>query len=514
MIVDISLDRRYDNPQLIFESLNSTGLELSQADLVRNYVLMGLEPAEMESLYRDYWFPMEQRFGHTEYTDRFNRFMRDYLTVRTGRIPNIDDVYSAFKAYARSAETGGIRDIVAEIARFARYYVDMALLREPDPALREAFEDIAVLKVDVAYPFFLEMYELYASQLLSREDLLAMARLVESYVFRRGICGIPTNSLNKTFANLSKELDPDHRLDSLKAALQRMESYRRFPSDQEFLQQLAIKDVYNFRSRNYLLRKLENAQHKDRVIVENYTIEHILPQNEHLSPAWRQELGPDWQEIQSRCLHRLGNLTLTLYNPELSDRPFIEKRDMEGGFRKTPLALNDGLRELHHWNEQSILERTESLARLASKLWPAPNLTSDTLSKYSMKATSAPEGTHALTDFPELKGPLLELFEELRTQILNLDSSVTERIDMGYITYATAEDFIDVAPSANGLLILHLHVPFGDLYDPTGIAEETLPGSPFGGGEPLTQLRATNELEDVMFLVLQAFDKQREDSGA
>jgi uncharacterized protein with ParB-like and HNH nuclease domain/predicted transport protein len=508
VIVDISLDRTHDNPQLIFESLNSTGLELSQADLIRNYVLMSQPPGDMEALYKDYWFPMEQRFGQAEYTATFDRFMRDYLTVKARRIPNIREVYKDFKTYAQSAHAGSIPTIVADIARFSRYFVNMALAKEPDSELREAFDDINTLKVDVAYPFLLEMYEQYAAERFSRADLLQVVRLVESYVFRRVISGIPTNSLNKTFLTLAQGLDPANFVESLGVTFRAMDSYRRFPTDEEFEREFVIKDVYNLRTRNYLLRKLENYEHKDRVVIEGYTIEHIMPQNQNLSAAWRQELGPDWQTIQSRYLHTIGNLTLTKYNPEMSDRPFLEKRDMPGGLRKTPLDLNDCLGELDHWSESTIRERAARLAARALQVWPAPKVSAEAWASYAVKAqTAAP--TYTLADHPYLTGPMLDLFQQFRTHVLNLDSSVREEILKLYIAYKTTTNFVDVVPQATRLR-LSLNMRFDEVYDPTGICRDVTNLGRWGNGDVEVGLTSTDQLDDVMFLVLQAFDKQRE----
>lgn len=250
------MDRERDNPQLIFESLNSTGLELTQADLIRNFVLMGLEKQEQDNLYNDYWALMEKSFGYAKYSALFDRFMRDYLTIKTGKIPNIKDVYPAFKLYAQNK---GIRELVADIYEYSKYFVNIALEKEQDNEIKAVFSDINTLKVDVSYPFLLQVYEDYKQEKITKEEFIQILRYVESYVFRRAICGIPTNSLNKTFANLYKEIKPKNYLESFKAALLLKDSYRRFPRDEEFKEQLIIKDVYNFRSRNYLLRKLEKS---------------------------------------------------------------------------------------------------------------------------------------------------------------------------------------------------------------------------------------------------------------
>lgn len=382
MMVDIKLKRDQDNPQLIFESMNSTGKELSQADLIRNFILMGLEPNLQTRLYEEYWRPMELDFGQEAYGIQFDSFMRHYLTVRTGDIPREREVYEAFKDYSRTTPvlSAGIEALVKEIRAFARYFCALALGTEHDATLSLAFHDLRELKVDVAYPFLLELYHDYASGTFSAADLAAAVRLVEAYVFRRAISAIPTNSMNKTFATFSKVLKKDRYLESIQAHFLMLPSYRRFPSDDEFRRDLHTRDLYNFRSRSYWLRRLENHGRKERVPVDEYTIEHILPQNPDLPTAWRQALGAEWQRVQQQWLHTLGNLTLTGYNAEYSDRPFAEKRDMTGGFKQSPLKLNAGLGQLDAWNEAAIQDRAGRLADQALAVWTTPKLDAATLS--------------------------------------------------------------------------------------------------------------------------------------
>ena len=285
LVIDTSLTRGDDNPQLIFESMNSTGKELSQADLVRNFVLMGLEPKLQTRLYRDYWRPMELDFGQQAYGEQFDAFMRHFLILKTGSIPRQDEVYEAFKAYARSSDVAesGTEALIAEIRRFAGYYCAMALGKEKRPGLRQAFHDLRELRVEVAYPFLLELYNDCAEGLLSDEEFLEIVRLVEAYVFRRAICAIPTNSLNKTFATFGKSLKKDRYLESVVAHLLLLPSYRRFPKDEEFRREFETRDLYKSRVRTYWLRRLENAERKEQVSIDEYTIEHIMPQNENLS---------------------------------------------------------------------------------------------------------------------------------------------------------------------------------------------------------------------------------------
>lgn len=215
VVVDIALDREQDDPQLIFESMNSTGKELSQADLIRNFILMGLEPKQQTELYEKYWHPMESQFGQEAYGTHFDLFIRHYLTVISGQIPNINAVYETFKAHARKMRNEAsynetyVESIVKTLRDYSRYFCAISLGNETDKELRRAFHDLCELKVDVANPFIMELYHDYASGLLSKEDFIQIIQMVESYVFRRAVCEIPSNSMNKTFATFSKSLKKD-----------------------------------------------------------------------------------------------------------------------------------------------------------------------------------------------------------------------------------------------------------------------------------------------------------------
>lgn len=510
IVVDISLDRNYDNPQLIFESLNSTGLELSQADLIRNYVLMGLEPNRQEALYTNYWYPMEQSFGQTDYGRLFDRFMRDYLTIKTGRIPNIRQVYEAFKSYQANPKSGAIEDLVADVYRYSRHFVRMARETDPDPDLRDHFANINVLRVEVAYPLFLEVYEDYAQKRLTREEFVQILRLVESYVFRRAVCGIPTNSLNKTFATLGREIDKSNYLESFKAALVLMTSYRRFPRDDEFIREIVVKDLYNFRSRNYWLRRLENHDRKEHVHIPDYTIEHIMPQNEDLSPEWRAELGDNWKQVHARYLHTLGNLTLTGYNPELSDRPFKEKRDIKGGFADSPIRLNRDLAKLNNWNEAAIQARAAKLADLAARVWIHPDLDTATLSKYR-SISPGRQKAYSLDDHTYLVGEMRDLFELFRRRVLDLDPGVTQEVLKYYIAFKTTTNFVDVVPQKSRLR-LSLNMAFDEIDDPKGLCRDITDVGRWGNGDVEVGLSSPDQLDDIMYLVCQSF-KLHTDNG-
>lgn len=393
MVVEVALQRGQDNPQLIFESMNSTGLALSQADLIRNFVLMGLEKNEQTRLYKNYWRPMEERFGQEAYKWAFDGFMRHYLTLKTRRIPKVDQVYREFKSYLTSQDHS-IETVLADLLAHTDYYSAMALNQEKDTALAAAFNDLLrELTVDVAYPLLLELYHDYKQGFFSKTDFLAALGLITTYVFRRVICGVPTNSLNKMFASFGQALDKSNYLSSIRARFVVLTRSLRFPDNAEFSNGLKHNPLYRSRALNFLLRHLENDGRKEQVSIANYTFEHILPQNKNLNETWRKDLGEKWQEIQATWLHSLGNLTLTGYNSEYSDRAFLEKRDMEFGFAKSPLQLNDALRTAESWNEKAIQDRAELLAQKALRIWPFPKLSLETIASLNTSIKSEiPEG--------------------------------------------------------------------------------------------------------------------------
>lgn len=507
-VVDVALEREKDNPQLIFESLNSTGLDLSQADLIRNYVLMGQELSLQTELYEKYWYPMESSYAN-DYATTFDWFMRDYLSVKTTQIPRIDKVYEGFKNYVEAGKTlSSITEVVKDIYKFSEYYVNMVLMKEPDKDLNNAFKSIAKLKVDVSYPFILSVYDDYATKRISKEEFLSVTNYVENYVFRRAICGIPTNSLNKTFATLYKSFSKVSYVEGLEAAFQLMDGYKRFPADAEFENEITIKDLYNFRSRNYLLSKLENFNRKEFVNVDEYTIEHILPQNPDLSKAWQSMLGENWKQVQETYLHTLGNLTLTGYNSELSDRPFSEKKTIEGGFNQSPIKLNAYLQKVSEWNEEHIKIRASQLASLASKIWKSPSLSPTLIDKYRQKEERE-ANAYSINTYEHLKGDMFGLYQVLRKRILNIDASVKEEFKKLYIAFKSSTNFVDIVPQKTRLL-LSLNIAFNEIKDPKGWCKDVSELGRWGNGDVEVGVSALGELDYVIELIQQAFDAQLE----
>jgi predicted transport protein len=451
---------------------------------------------------------MEQSYGN-EYKSSFDWFMRDYLAVKTGSIPVIARVYDGFKNFIQSKHAPvTITEVVKDIHRYSSYYVNMVLHKEPDTALQSGFKNISRLKVDVSYPFFLAVYADYVAGRVSKSAFIEIIGLVENYVFRRAICGIPTNSMNKTFATLYRHIDKTNYIEGVKAAFQLLDTYKCFPTDADFEREIVIKDVYNFRNRNYLLAKLENYKRKEPVNLDDYTIEHVMPQNPDLSKEWQEMLGPNWKEVQNQYLHTLGNLTLTGYNSELSDKPFKQKKSIDGGFNDSPIRLNDFMRKVDVWNEDIIKSRAKELAEKAKQIWAAPNLPQSVLDKYKPAEKEA-AATYTLEQYDHIKGDMLDLYQALKKRIMNIDSSVVEEYKKLYIAFKSNTNFVDIIPQ-KARLRLSLNIPYPEIIDPLGLCRDVTDLGRWGNGDVEVGVSNISELDQVMDLIQQAFDKQFE----
>ncbi|WP_115151336.1 DUF262 domain-containing protein [Megamonas hypermegale] len=377
-LVSISLDKDSDNPQMIFESMNSTGKDLSQTDLLRNYLLMDLTLEKQTRLYKTYWKPMEELFGEDIYkndVNKFDYFIRDFLTLKsdTGYICKINNVYENFKRYYLDNNCEKFA-VLKDLFTYAKYYACIDLLQENDDELKLYWQEFKKLDSHVVYPFLLKLYDDYSRQILIKEDFKKILQVVISYLWRRAICEIPTNSLSKTFATLYQAVDKEDYVNSIIKAFVFKSSYKRFPSDYEVREKLQTKDIYHFRLRKYLLEALENYYHKEPIDLNtaNYTIEHIMPQNIEHNLSWQQMLGEDWQEVHSLYLHTLGNLTITGYNAEMSNKSFWEKVNGESGFKHSHLKLNESIAQCDVWNKKAIQRRTNILTDIILKIWKYP----------------------------------------------------------------------------------------------------------------------------------------------
>lgn len=510
IIIYIALEQGIDNPQLIFESLNSTGLELNQSDLIRNYILMGLEAEEQEDLYLKYWHEMELIFENSE-NESFDNFLRDYLTIHLDRIPTFRNVYLEFKKYSKRFEN--IEKLVKDIYTYSQYFLKIAMDKEEDEDLNKAFKSLNSLGYDVTRPFTLQLYRDYFESKIANKNVdsknnklakdkeinsknkeltkeefidsknkelikvefIEILNLTESYLLRRLICGIPTVSLNKTFASIYNELAKENYLESYKINLLLKDSYKRMPKNTEFRNNCITKDFYNLKGKNikYIFSKLENFQSKEISNIDNYTIEHIMPQNPNLSKEWKEELGHDWKAIQKNYLHTIGNLTLTGYNSEMSDKSFKEKRDMKSGFKDSAIRLNKGLRDLDNWNEIAIQKRTDELISKAIEIWPYPDLDEKIIEEIEEKNSKKSKKTKekGLTKTQELQ---LEYWAKLNEYIKNnskiLKSKTPQPCHWCDLSLGSSEAYISLTVNSQknfiacGIFIKHNNELFKHLY--------------------------------------------------
>lgn len=378
-IISITLDPG-DNAQLIFESLNSTGLALTEGDKIRNYVLMGLPAQDQTNYYEKYWVKIEKSTDND-----VSGFIRDYLSIKQQVTPTVNTVYRAFKNYAESLSVT-VDSLLSDLLRYARYFEKLLTCKSGlnEPKLNDCLYRLKRLEIVVTRPFLMEVLRLYQDEKLTKEDVLKVFLITENYLFRRNICEVPTSALSKIFLNLNKEiLRFEHNADNyvskfIFALLSKKESGR-FPDDEEFSKALSEKQVYLMRGKYkaYLFERFENfgtVETKDvytHLDHNEYTIEHIMPQ--HLTPAWNESLGQHAAEIHATWVHRLANLTLTGYNPNLSNNTFIEKRDAkEGGYKASGLKMNQKISQKNHWGLEELEERSQEMVQLAMEIWAYP----------------------------------------------------------------------------------------------------------------------------------------------
>ncbi|WP_261254023.1 DUF4268 domain-containing protein [Bifidobacterium polysaccharolyticum] len=414
-VVSISLTQGQDNPQVIFESMNSTGKDLSTADLVRNYVLMGQSIEAQEGLYQHHWRKIEEALGVDRYDDVFDDFLYDWLAVINAPRPVVaKKVYRFFKEYVTEngyGEGDQIIELIDQMCKFAGYYSLITANSEGDSEVNQLLNRIEALNITVTNPLLMALLDDYqeGDSFLSRDDLLHMLKLVESYLFRRIVCRISSTGLNKFFLSVIASLrrirddgSSDYRQAFEAALLGNGEtSHRMMPDDRQFKEALLSRDFYPFTRCYYMLATLENRHHpKDPIDFSsgNYTIEHILPQNALARKEWRQMLGPDCEKIFPDHINKLGNLTLTAYNSELSDASFEEKKHrIIGGYENEYLTISSELHEAKTWDAQSIDARTDRLVKEALEVWPKPKIDPATIDKYkSDRQESIPAKTVTL----------------------------------------------------------------------------------------------------------------------
>lgn len=393
VFVEISLDRRNDEPQKIFESLNSTGLELSQADLIRNYILMGLDNKTQKNIYETYWEKIEHLAKDNESNEsRVSDFIRDYLTNENKKIPTKKKVYQEFKAKYPVTDTNLLKEELERVKLFAKYYNKLINPEnEEDEDVREQINYIKKLGSNVTYPFLLRVYDDFEKSIIDKETFISVLETVQSFVWRRFIISLPSNSLNKIFMRLYEDINLGNYLKSMQISLLKKKGTQRFPRNTEVKNALKEKDIYSSKSRNrlYLLERLENYRNRETVEISdnnNITVEHIFPQNP--DPKWKDMLDKDeYNEIEEKYINTLANLTLSGNNGSLGNRYFTEKRDMdknskEQGYSFSRLWLNKYLSTINEWNIEKLNKRFNRLIERFFTIWKFPDIDYDMDAKF------------------------------------------------------------------------------------------------------------------------------------
>lgn len=448
-IINITLNHE-DDPQLIFESLNSTGLALSEGDKIRNYILMGLSLQEQDAYYTKYWNEIEK---NTDYD--VSAFVRDYLSVKQQTIPNIKSIYPSFKSYRQEAQRQGqtTEDVLKDMLAYARRYhklIQPNVTSSSTTELDWCLYRLNRLKTTVTRPFFLEVLRLSEESQLERTDLVRIFLQTEVYLFRRTICDLPTNALNKIFLFLHRDIvnldgTTDCYREKLTYILNSKRESGRFPTDEEFRLALSQKNIYLMRGENkkYLFERLENGGLKDGAIgVWNkldsgaLSIEHIMPQT--LTRGWMEDLGEDYDRVYEQWLHRLANLTLTGYNSEYQNARFQEKKAMTGGFAEGGLHINRWIKNQEKWTEAELEQRSASLQDEAVKLWPRPE-TSYTPPKRQLDRVTLEEDEpltgktisgYLFHGAEQSVSSWVELYQQVLQQLHERDKSVLTRLAM------------------------------------------------------------------------------------
>ncbi|GAA9653388.1 hypothetical protein HpVa75_13830 [Helicobacter pylori] len=478
-------------------------MELAQTDLIRNYIIMETEVEKQEGFYNKYWRAMEEDFKQDK--KLFDRFVRHYLTIKTREIPNINKVYVALKNYWQK-ERIGIEDLLKDLQKYCGYFCQIVFKKEADKDLNKALSFLVGLEMDVIYPLLLELYSDYKDGVLSKQDFISIIYLTESYICRRAVCRLGTNSLNKVFPSFTKHIQKDEYFKSLKVHFGSLTNNQRFPDDDEFKNLFITINFYNLKEkfREYLFERLENFDTKEPINTKGLTTEHIMPQK--LEEEWERDLGENFQEIHNKYLHTIGNLTLTGYNLEYSNKSFQEKRDMEKGFKDSPLRLNQGLRDLESFGEEKIKKRANDLADLALKIWTYPNLDAETLEKYKPKKDKKEKKVYDLSSYKF--GPhSRELFDILSKGIKALDERITENFNQDYISYKFSKNFVDIVVQTKDLK-LYLNMKFNELQDEKNLASDATNKHHNGNGNIEVKLETKENIPYCLGLIKQALEKQ------
>ncbi|WP_339699130.1 DUF4268 domain-containing protein [Algoriphagus aquimarinus] len=384
IFVEVSLERGKDDPQRIFESLNSTGLDLSQSDLIRNFILMDLPPIEQDRIFEAIWSPIEENAKDlVKKTSLVSDFIRDYLTLKNKKIPNKNKVYQEFKILFRDKNQDGFHQELEDIKSLSVHYKKLVNPSTvADKQVRKELEYINRLEINVAYPFLLQVFEDLENGLIEIPELVSILKLIQSFAWRRFIVGLPTNALNKVFMTLYSEIDTEDYVESIEKALMRKGGSSKFPTNDDVRLALKDKDLYNIqpKNRSYFFELLENYNNKEYVDTSNeaITIEHIFPRTP--TDDWKTQLTREqFADFKDKYLNTIANLTLSGNNGALSNKTFQEKKTMnvdgnEQGYIHSRLWLNAYLQKLEEWTVPHMEQRFEIIYERFLRIWKLPEV--------------------------------------------------------------------------------------------------------------------------------------------
>ena len=511
-VVEVTLQRKIDNPQLVFESMNSTGIDLSQSDLVRNYLLIGLDESEQTRLYDKYWSRIETYFRASR--DAFDWFLRDYIALQTKSTQQTrsDRIYVAFKEFWRPEGYTPLDELLEDMSRVARTYASfLGIAPMQRPWLADAMGNMRSLNTTQGL-LIMRLYDCHQKELLSQDGFVRAIRLIESYLLRRAVLGLQTRGYWSLFARVAQEIDNDNALISLQVALARLRDNNRFPTDVEFSRALREIDLYELRICKHVLDRIENADQREPSPVHEYSIEHIMPQNINDVPEWQTMLGEEWRDVHPTWLHRLGNLTLTAYNTTYSNLPFQTKKEITGGFLQSAIRLNQYVREQQQWTQVEIQERGSLLVDRALNIWPYHNVNEAHLQAADVRDLQNRAAERSVDD--------LEVASHVRTllyamlEIIREIGEVIEVIEHRSVCLYCPGIFVELLPMGSRLRVL-LPLDFNEAENPAELSIEDastwkfVPNRMHGECDLLVDIKQSQQVTEVMPMIRQALDQSQ-----
>ena len=511
-VVDVTLDRGVDNPQLVFESLNSTGVELRQSDLVRNYLLMNLDDGEQTRLYDDYWRRIENVFRTSD--KALDWFLRDYMALeqRQTQQVRLDRVYDEFKSFRDRDGAKPLEELLVDMARVGRTYASFLGISPMQCRwLADAMSHMRSLGTTQGV-LIMRLYDCHHEDRLSRGEFVRAVELIESYLLRRAVLGLQTRDYWSVFARITRDLCRESAFQSLQVALARLRDAYRFPTDEDFRRGLQEHDLYDLRVCKHILDRLENAGQQEPSPVDNYSIEHILPQEIAGARKWQEMLGEDWAESHSTWLHRLGNLTLTAYNASYSNRPFEEKKGMEGGFRQSAVRLNLDVSDQDRWTTEEIEARGRRLATRALEIWPHHEADEERIQAADLRDL---EARAAKRDASELSmdDAVRRLLDGVRSSIRNL-VDVIEVIEKKSVCCHGPNFFAELLPMSRYVRVM-LPLEFSEVDNPAELkvhdasTKKFVPNRVYTDSDLLVDVWDDADVAAVTPMIRQALDKSR-----